>query len=76
MRTSTVAKLTRQAVIANGEKSTKAMALHRKDVPQMALTSSKRPRSQPVGGLIFVKMLPNTHCKVISTTRQLPTRKA
>ena len=53
-----VANITRQAAIANGEKSAKAMAMHKKEVPHNALTSSSRETSRVVGGRISVKFGP------------------
>ena len=67
MSTSTVASMTRHAAIAKGEKSTSAMVMHRNDVPHRALTSSSLPISNKVGGRMVVKILPKTHCKVITT---------
>ena len=56
--TTIVAKITRQAAIATGEKSFKAMDMHKNEVPHKALTSSSRATSAAVGGLITVKILP------------------
>ena len=54
--------------MAKGEKSAKAMAIHKKEVPQSALTRSSRATSEVVGGLITVKILPEVYYKVITTT--------
>ena len=56
--------------LATGEKSSNAMAMHKKDMPQIALTSSNRPKSRAVGVLIIVKIVPAMHCKVITTPQQ------